>query len=130
MAQRVRDTGNVSIAEHRVNNKYRWTLEAKNEVLVLNMLAYSKSYKLCTISTSTKTDMFIRVCTVGKGGQTAILVRWSAAQRTTEKLADQRQRTTKIELPLFCYSAVKLFKISHLINFLDSSLNMNKISSI
>jgi hypothetical protein len=25
-----------------------------------------------------------------KGGQTAILVRWSAAQRTTEMLADQR----------------------------------------
>jgi hypothetical protein len=35
-----------------------------------------------------------------KGGQTAILVRWSAAQRTTEMLADQRQRTTEIELPL------------------------------
>jgi hypothetical protein len=43
-----------------------------------------------------------------KGGQTAILVRWSAAQRTTEmladqltgKIADQRQRTTEIELPL------------------------------
>jgi hypothetical protein len=27
---------------------------------------------------------------VTKGGQTAILVRWSAAQRTTEMLADQR----------------------------------------
>ncbi len=26
----------------------------------------------------------------GKGGQTAILVRWSAVQRTTEMLADQR----------------------------------------
>jgi hypothetical protein len=37
---------------------------------------------------------------ITKGGQTAILVRWSAAQRTTEMLADQRQRTTKIELPL------------------------------
>ncbi len=43
-----------------------------------------------------------------KGGQTAILVRWSAAQRTTEmladqrtgKIADQRQRTTEIELSL------------------------------
>jgi hypothetical protein len=38
-----------------------------------------------------------------KGGQTAILVRWSAAQRTTEMLADQRQRTTEIELPLLNY---------------------------
>ncbi len=27
---------------------------------------------------------------VGKGGQAAILVRWSAAQQTTEMLADQR----------------------------------------
>jgi hypothetical protein len=27
---------------------------------------------------------------MGKGGQTAILVCWSAAQRTTEMLADQR----------------------------------------
>jgi hypothetical protein len=27
---------------------------------------------------------------VTKGGQTTILVRWSAAQRTTEMLADQR----------------------------------------
>jgi hypothetical protein len=27
---------------------------------------------------------------MNKGGQTAILVRWSAAQRTTEMLADQR----------------------------------------
>jgi hypothetical protein len=27
---------------------------------------------------------------IDKGGQTAILVRWSAAQRTTEMLADQR----------------------------------------
>jgi hypothetical protein len=33
-----------------------------------------------------------------KGGQTAILVRWSAAERTSglEKIADQRQRTTEI----------------------------------
>jgi hypothetical protein len=44
-----------------------------------------------------------------KGGPTAILVRWSAAQRTTEMLVDQqtgkitdrRQRTTEVELPLF-----------------------------
>jgi hypothetical protein len=44
-----------------------------------------------------------------KGGQTTILVRWSAAQRTTEmlatseleKIADQHQRTTEIELLLF-----------------------------
>jgi hypothetical protein len=27
---------------------------------------------------------------VNKGGQTAILVRWSAVQRTTEMIADQR----------------------------------------
>jgi hypothetical protein len=38
---------------------------------------------------------------ITKGGQTIFLVRWSAAQRTTEILADQRQRTTKTELPLF-----------------------------
>jgi hypothetical protein len=44
---------------------------------------------------SKKVDLY-----TSKGGQTAILVRWSAAQRTTEMLADQRQRTTKIELPL------------------------------
>jgi hypothetical protein len=30
---------------------------------------------------------YLLIC---KGGQTAILVRWSAAQRTTEILADQR----------------------------------------
>jgi hypothetical protein len=42
---------------------YRWTLEAKDEVLVLYMQAGGKSYKLCTISTPTKTDKFI--CTVG-----------------------------------------------------------------
>jgi hypothetical protein len=29
-------------------------------------------------------------CKLDKGGQTAILVRWSAAQRTTEMVADQR----------------------------------------
>jgi hypothetical protein len=42
-------------------------------------------------------------------GQTAILVRWSAAQPTTEmiadqrtgKVADQRQRTTEMKLLLF-----------------------------
>jgi hypothetical protein len=39
-------------------------------------------------------------CVTYKGGQTAILVRWSAAQRTTEMFADQRQRNTEIELPL------------------------------
>jgi hypothetical protein len=49
---------------------------------------------------------------MAKGGQTAILVRWSAAQWTTEmladkrtsgleKIADQHQRTTEIELPRF-----------------------------
>ncbi len=43
-----------------------------------------------------------------KGGQTAILVRCSAdyrnvsgpAEKKMEKIADQRQRTTEIELPL------------------------------
>jgi hypothetical protein len=39
------------------------------------------------------------------GGQTAILVHWSAgplpSMQTTEMLADQRQWTTEIELPLF-----------------------------
>ncbi len=33
---------------------------------------------------------------LAKGGQTAILVRWSAVQRTTEMLADQRQRVPKL----------------------------------
>jgi hypothetical protein len=72
---------------------------------------------------------------IWKGGQTAILVRWSAVQRTTEILADQRtgknsgptpadqrQRTSANGLPKlsFRYSAVKLFKRSHLTYFLDS----------
>ncbi len=46
-------------------------------------------------------DCTVEICTgIDKGGQTAILVRWFAAQRTTEMLADQRQRTTETELPL------------------------------
>ncbi len=69
-----------------------------------------------------------------KGGQTAILVRWSAAQRTTEMLADQRTGKNSGPAPADyrnLASASPLLKyLSQLTNFLDSSLNMNNISSI
>jgi hypothetical protein len=61
----------------------------------------------------TEQETGVKLFLPSKGGQTAILVRWSAAQRTTEMLAvqrtgknsgpvpaDQRQRTTETELPL------------------------------
>jgi hypothetical protein len=57
-------------------------------------------------------------------------VRWSAAQRTSEMLADQRQRTTEIELPLFSCSEIwpifkkylKQKKLSN--NWVDTELNI------
>jgi hypothetical protein len=50
------------------------------------------------ITTEERNTCNAQRCTVSKGGQTAILVRWRTSG--LEKIADQRQRTTEIELPL------------------------------